>query len=133
MVQIYFLFIVIDMQRADTPAGNHLSRNTDNGTVRRHRFKHHRTGTYFSSFTYGKRTEHFGSAGDYHVILERRMTFAFFFTRTAQGYPLIECHIIADNGRFTDHHSAAVINKDTVTDLRAGVDLNARKKPRPMG
>ena len=54
------------------------------------------------------------------------MTLAVLFTGTTQGNALIQGHIISDDRRLADDDAIAVINKESLTDLCTGMDLDSR-------
>ena len=50
----------------------------------------------------------------------------------AERDTLVDRHIVADLGGFTDHHAHAVIDKKAPADFRAGMDLDAGKEAAKM-
>lgn len=102
--------------------------NTNDGRVRWNRFENDGTGTDFSTFTDGKRTEDFGPAGDDDVVADGRMAFPFFFTGTAEGYTLVEGYVVADDRRFTDDDAHAMVDEEAFTDLCTGMNFDSRKE-----
>ena len=45
----------------------------------------------------------------------------------AQGYPVVEQNVIADNCGFADHDAHAMVDDQTATDLGSWVNLDARE------
>jgi len=46
--------------------------------------------------------------------------------RTTEGYTLIERHIVADDGRFADDYAVAMVDKESLPDACAGMNLDSR-------
>ena len=47
-------------------------------------------------------------------------------TGTAQGYPLINCAVFADFGRFADNHPRTVVDEKPLAYFGAGMNFNTR-------
>ena len=54
------------------------------------------------------------------------MTLADILARTAEGYALIERHVVADDGRFADDHTVAMVDEEPFSDACAGMNLDSR-------
>lgn len=44
----------------------------------------------------------------------------------AQGHALIQLHVLAEHGGLADHVAGSVVDRERRSDLRAGVDVDAR-------
>src|SRR5690606_21440273 len=42
----------------------------------------------------------------------------------AEGYGLVDAHVVADDGRLANDHARAVVDEEAVADLCAGVDVD---------
>lgn len=81
-----------------------------------------------------------GRAGiDRHLVLERRVSLhaADALTKArrerAECHALIQAYVIADLAGLADHDPRAVIDEEAAADLRAGVDVDARRRVRALG
>ncbi|CAB5709211.1 Uncharacterised protein [Comamonas aquatica] len=81
-----------------------------------------------------------GGAGvDHHVVLDDGVACPAFLQVAlgilgkalgAQGHGLVDAHVLSEDGGLSDHHARAVVDEAARTDLRTGVDVDARL---PMG
>ena len=60
------------------------------------------------------------------------MTLSFFLPGSAQGYALVEKHVIADFRGFADHDTHPVIDEKPSADGCAGVDFYPRDRAREL-
>ena len=60
------------------------------------------------------------------------MALAVLLAGAAQSHALVESHVIANAGCFTNHHAQAVIDEQAPPDLGAGMDFNSGKKTRDL-
>ena len=60
------------------------------------------------------------------------MALAFLPGRAAQRHAVIHGHIVADLGRFADHHAHAVVDKETPPDGRPRMDLDTGEPARKV-
>src|ERR1019366_227479 len=51
----------------------------------------------------------------------------------AQGYAVVERHLVPDDGGLTDHHAGTMIDEKRLADGRARMDVNARAAVRDLG
>ena len=112
----------------DTFSLNHPPRYADNCGVGRNRTHHHRTRADLAVATDGHRAKNRRASADDHAVFDRRMPFLFFQTRPSQRNALIDRHIVGDLSGLPDHHSHAVIDKETLADLSAGMDLDSSEE-----
>ena len=110
-------------------AAHHPCRNTYGGCFGRNVAQHHRTGGDLGAVTDREVAQQLGAGPYHHAIAQSGMAFAGFLAGTAQGCALIESAVIADDGGFADDHAGAVVDEESLTDLRTGMDLNAGQKP----
>ena len=45
-------------------------------------------------------------------------------TRTSQRYPLIQSHVVSDNGSLTDYDTVSVVDEESLSNLCAGMYLD---------
>ena len=53
------------------------------------------------------------------------MPLAFVLAGAAQSHALVQQAVVTDNGGLADHHAHAVVDEQTLSDLRTGMDLDA--------
>ena len=53
-------------------------------------------------------------------------------TQSAQGYALIDFHMVADHASLTDHDASTVINKKALTNLGTRMDIDSRFSMHPL-
>ena len=95
----------------------------------RDRFEQHGVGRDLRAVADLERPQNLGAAADRHIFAERRMAFALVLARAAQGDPLVDRAAVADLGGLADNDPHAVVDQDSLADLRAGVYLDAGQKP----
>jgi hypothetical protein len=61
------------------------------------------------------------------------MTLAAFAARAAQRDALVEQNVVTDFGRLANDDAEAVVDKEALADLGAGVNFNARQQPSKVG
>lgn len=116
-----FLFLVLNSDPADR---DDAPRDTDNRRVGFDRFDHDRPGPDAHPISDRYVAQHFGARADDHVVAERWMTLGFLMSRTPESDTLVEQHVIADHGGFSDHDPHAVIDEEPPAYRRPGVDLD---------
>ena len=52
------------------------------------------------------------------------MALLFFQAGAAQGYAMVDGHVVAHDGGLANHHSHAVVDEEPSSDGRAGMNLN---------
>jgi hypothetical protein len=73
------------------------------------------------------------SRADDNVIPDSRVALAVLFAGASERDALIHSDVIADDRGFTDDHGRTVIDEETVTDLRAGMNLDQREDASDLG
>ncbi len=58
------------------------------------------------------------------MIFDGGMAFDLMQTGPAQGYAVVDRHMVTDLRRFTDDHAHAMVNENVSTDPRAGMDFD---------
>ena len=61
------------------------------------------------------------------------MTFALLLAGSAQRDALIDGDVVANNGRFTDDDTGAVVDEEPSTQARAGMNIDAGEEARELG
>ena len=111
----------------------HPRRYADCRTVRRYFGQYHRVGGYLGIISYLYRTEHPRARADHDVIAERGVALSDILAGTAQGNTLIDSTVVAYLGSFTYHYAAAVVYKQALSYLSAGVYLYTGLAQRTLG
>lgn len=106
-------------------AADDTSGVADNGAVFGNTFQNNGTCADLDVFTKGDGTQDLGACADHDTVLERRVTFAVIFARTAEGNTLINGDIVADFGGLANHNAGAVVDEEPSADGSTGMDLNA--------
>ena len=96
-------------------------------------FGHYSIGTNGAAFPDGDGAQHFRPSAHGDVVFQGGVAFCLGEHLTAQGYPVVQHHTIADVGGFTNDHSHAVVDKKAPTDGGTGVDFHAGEKARELG
>ncbi|MNK96625.1 hypothetical protein D3C87_1169150 [compost metagenome] len=99
-------------------------RNTHHSGTRRHFLGHDGIGTHLGPGTDSERAQHLRARPDHDAITQGRVTLALVPAGAAQGHALINSHVIADFGGFTDNDAHAMVNEETTTDLGTRMDLD---------
>ena len=74
----------------------------------------------------------FAPGADRDVVADRGMPLAFFFAGSTQSHTLVKRDIVADDGRLADHRAHAVVDEQTPSNLRAGMNLNPGEQARDL-
>jgi hypothetical protein len=99
----------------------------------RHRLDHHRVAAHLGAIAHGEAAQHLGAGAHHHVAAQRGMPLGALVERgAAQRDALVDGAAVADLGRLADHHAHAVVDEHALTDLGAGVDLDARQPAREV-
>ena len=61
------------------------------------------------------------------------MALSLLLSGSPKGHALIKGHIISDNGRLTNNHTIAMIDKKSSANLRTGMNLDSRLSYAPLG
>src|SRR6185437_1393616 len=69
---------------------------------------------------------------DKHSVAQCGMPFSGTLSSTTKRHAMVERHVIADDCGLSDDHADAVIDKQSSTDLRLGMDLNSRPETRKL-
>jgi hypothetical protein len=77
--------------------------------------------------------EHGGAGTDHDVVADRRMPSPRLRPRATEGHPVVQQHVVTDDGGLTDHHAHAVVDEEPATDRGARVDLDAGEETRQLG
>ena len=112
----------------DHPAGH-----AHHSAVGGHLLKNYRPGPYFGILTHSERTQNLRPRAHHHIILQRGVPLSGFFSRTSQGHTLVQGHIIPDNRRLSNDHTASVVNEQPFADCGARVNLDPGLPGRPLG
>ncbi len=75
-----------------------------------------------------ERTEDLRACADHHVVAEGRVALADVRAGTAERDALINRAVVSDLGGLSDHDARAVVDEQSFSDGRTGVDLDARQK-----
>ena len=116
-----------------------MSRNTNNGGMRRNLLEHNRSGSYLGAFSYRKRSEYLGSCRYHNVIADGRMPFHILQAlpssggKRSQRYSLIDFDVVPDNRGFANDNAGSVINEKILPDDGAGMDIDAGFPMRMLG
>ena len=70
---------------------------------------------------------------DDDVILNRGMTLDAIGAGAAEGYAGIDRDVIADHRGFADDHTHTVVDEETATNFRAGMDFDSGQEARQLG
>src|SRR5699024_1925885 len=62
------------------------------------------------------------------IVAQRRVTLSLLGAYAAQGNPLVNGAVVTYYGGFSDHYPAAVVDQNSMAQLRAGMNLNQRKE-----
>ena len=100
-------------------------RDADGGAVWRNFFENDSVRGDFRVIADFERTENSRSRAYENVVSEGRVTLADVFSRAAERYVLIKCAVVADFGCFADNDARAVVDEQTFSDFRSGVNFNA--------
>jgi hypothetical protein len=104
---------------------DHLCRNAHGYGVIRHRIEHHRVGANLRVISDRDRAEDLRARTDDHMVSERRMALALFFSGPAERDSLVKDALLAHLGRLADYDAHTVIDKEPRAYLRRGMDLDA--------
>ncbi len=107
-------------------APDNAPRIADHRTVGRNGFQHDRARANLAVISDGERTQYLCARADDHVVADGRMTLADILACTAEGYTLIERHVVANDGRFADDYAVAMVDKEPLPDACAGMNLDPR-------
>ena len=100
--------------------------------VGRHIAQQHRAGTDAGVGAHGDRPQHLGAGPHHYVFQQGGVALAVGLAGAPQGDALIQQAAVADHGCFTDHHSHAMIDKISSTNLGRWVNLNASYSSYPI-
>lgn len=70
---------------------------------------------------------------DDHMAAERGMALAALLPRSTKRHALKQGDVVSDLSRFSDHHTHAVIDKKSLTDLGGRMDLDSRQPAGQLG
>ena len=85
---------------------------------------------------HGVAAQHSGSSVNYHVIahigmalaaLHQIAIFILLEALGAQGYALIQLHMMSDVAGLADYHAGTMVDEEIVADVRARVDVDTRQ------
>src|SRR5580704_1197958 len=106
-------------------SAHHASGYADHGRIAGYRPDDHRTCPDLDVVSNMNVAEDFRSGPDHHLIPDGRMPFAALIPRAAERDALIQQNIVPDLGRFTDHHTHAMVDEKSLADLGGRVNLNS--------
>jgi hypothetical protein len=106
--------------------------HADHGGVFGNISQDNRTRADAAVFPHGNVAEDFRSSADDYIVFDRGMALAVLLACAAQGHALVESHVVADDRRLADHDAVAVIDEQTASDLRSGMDFNSSEKTRGL-
>ena len=112
---------------------NHPARDTDHRRPFRHFLGNHRIGADLGILVHRKRPQHLGSRTNHHTVFQGRVALALAPAGATQGNAVIQGHVITDFCGFTDHHTHAVIDKETTANFGTGVNFNTGEPARKRG
>src|SRR5579871_3573715 len=98
------------------PQADDAARHADHGRVIGHGMDYHRAGPNAHVIADADIAQYFRSRAHNHMIAERGVALAGFIAGAAEGHTLVEEHVIADLGRFSDDYAHAVIDEKAAAD-----------------
>ena len=107
--------------------------NTDCRAVRRDFLKNYGVGGDFGVVAYLHRSQNSCARADQHVVSQGRVAFSGVLAGAAECDILVERTVVADFSSFADNDARAVVDKQTLADLSAGVYLNAGSVAAALG
>ncbi len=107
--------------------------NTDGRATRRDISEDDRASANLGPLADLDRTQNFRTNANRYAVRDRGVTFPALLPSSAEGNPLVQGDVIADDGRLPNHDPHTMVDKDTLTNGRTGVDLDAREKTTQVG
>lgn len=95
-------------------------------TVGRYILQDDRSRGDFGIITHGKGPKKLRMGSDEYVVPDGGVTFPGFFSRTAQGYAVVNGAIVADFCRFSDNDAHSVVNQKSASNGGCGMDFDPR-------
>ena len=114
---------------AHTGLVNNAPRDAHHGAVGGDIPQQHGAGANAGVGPHGDRPQDLGTRTDHHVLLEGWVTFAVLFAGTAQGHPLVQQAVVADDRSLANHHPHAMVDEDATANAGAWVDFDAGEQP----
>jgi len=94
--------------------------HTHDSRVWRHICEHYRSSAYARILAHGDVAQNIGVVADENTVTDGRMTLSMALARAAQSDALIDRHAAANDGRFPDHDSCRMIDKEPPPQQSAG-------------
>jgi hypothetical protein len=112
---------------------NDTCRDADGSTVCGDVFDHDRTAADPGPTADGNCPQHTRTNADNDIVLERWVTFAELFAGASECDTLVEHHVVADFGCFTDDGAHAMVDEKARPDGCTRMYFDTGQKPSPLG
>src|SRR5690242_1981195 len=134
LLRSLFREIVIHILRGTRAAGfsDNARRDTRNRGVGWHRFQDDRAGTYAAVFADLDIAEHFGPDRKQHATANLRVAILVLFSGATKRDAVQHGNIIADNGRFADHHPGGVVYHDATAQICRRMNVHREEVRHPI-
>ncbi len=118
---------VVQVDRVDAlaRADDDAPRHADDRAVRRHVVDNDRTATHLATSPDRDVAEHGCADANDHAVFQRRVTLTGLLACSAEGDPLIQRDVVADDGGLADHNAHPMVDEEAQADGGSGVDLDS--------